>query len=179
MYVNHTFIHLRQRLTKFSDRHWCFWIPRSEARAISWTDCCWQKVDGWHRDWCKRELGWESLYSTNRNATVRNFYRIYCRNDMRIFICRFKGSDDYLRAKVSFKPCPYIEIEPDLPFFLVRRIYHGCAFLSKIPRFYYQRWKQWCVDSRGDWCVITTNLTEIVSWSYLLCRRSSELSRRL
>ena len=27
-------------------------------------------------DWCKRELGWEYLYSTNWNASVCNFYQI-------------------------------------------------------------------------------------------------------
>jgi hypothetical protein len=43
--------------------------------------------------------------------------RYICRNDMRSFICRFKGSDDYLRAKVSFKPCPYSEIESDVFYF--------------------------------------------------------------
>ena len=33
------------------------------------------------------------------------YTRYICRNDMRLFICRFKGSDDYLRAKVCFKSC--------------------------------------------------------------------------
>ena len=34
---------------------------------------------------------------------------------MRLFISRFKGSEDYLRAKVSFKSCPspYSTIEPE------------------------------------------------------------------
>ena len=58
---------------------------------------------------------------------------------MRLFICRFKGSDDYLRAKVPFKTCPYSEIEPDVLLFLVRGIYHGCTGLGKIPRLYFQR----------------------------------------
>jgi hypothetical protein len=35
---------------------------------------------------------------------ISNRY-ICWKKDVRLFICRFKGSDDYLRAKVSFKSC--------------------------------------------------------------------------
>ena len=64
--------------------------------------------------------------------------RYICRNDMSLFDYRFKGSDDYLRAKVYLKPCLAVRLDLIFVYFLVRRIYHGCASVSEIPRLYYQ-----------------------------------------
>ena len=74
-----------------------------------------------------------------------------------------KEAITYLRAKVSFKFCGYREIEPDVLSFLVRGIHHCRAGLCKILRLYFSKAKIVVLVAGGNWFVITTNSTKVVS----------------